>query len=405
MNTLDRELSARLAELCQAGLQRRLRRMDSPQGPQVVVEGRKLLNFASNDYLGLANHPAVKEAAAKAVAEFGAGSGAARLVCGSLALHHQLEDELAAFKGTEAALTFSSGYATALGTIPALVSRGDVVILDRLAHACLIDAARLSGATLRVFAHNDLEDLEAKLRWATGGAAGQQPRVLVVTESLFSMDGDAAPLRELVELKDRYGAWLLLDEAHATGLFGRQGRGLAETCGVADRIEVQMGTLSKALGAAGGYIAGSRVLIDYLIHRARSFMFSTAPVPAAAAAARAALHLVQSEEGQQRRARLWAGVDRVRQTLAKLGWPLAEPASPILPLRVGAEAQAVALAEQLLEQGIFVPAIRYPTVPRGQARLRLSVSAAHAPAHLDQLEAALRALGRADSFLGDASAG
>lgn len=405
MNTLDRELSARLAEIRRAGLERRLRRLDSPQGPQIVVGGRRLVNFASNDYLGLANHPAVKEAAAKAVADFGAGAGAARLVCGSQALHQQLDEQLAAFKGTEAALSFSSGYATALGTVPALVSRGDVVIVDKLAHACLIDAARLSGATLRVFAHNDLKDLEAKLRWATGGAAGKQPRVLVVTESLFSMDGDVAPLRELVELKDRYGAWLLLDEAHATGLYGARGRGLAEACGGADRIEVQMGTLSKALGAAGGYIAGSRVLIDYLIHRARSFMFSTAPVPAAVAAASAALQILQSAEGQQRRAQLWARVDRARQTLAKLGWPLAEPPSPILPLRVGSEARAVAWAEQLWAQGIFLPAIRYPTVARGQARLRLSVSAAHTAADLDQLEAALAGVGQPALSVGDASAG
>lgn len=405
MSTLDDELSGRLAEIRQAGLERRLRPVDSPQGPQVVLEGRRLLNFASNDYLGLANHPAIKEAAARAALDFGAGAGASRLLCGSLPPHRRLEEELAAFKGTEAALTFSSGYATAVGTIPALVGRGDVVILDKLAHACLIDAARLSGATLRVFAHNDLEDLEAKLRWATTGSAAQPPRVLVVTESLFSMDGDAAPLGALVELKDRYGAWLLVDEAHATGLYGAGGAGLAEACGVADRIEVQMGTLSKALGAAGGYVAGSRVLIDYLVHRARSFMFSTAPVPAAAAAAWAALQLVRSEEGSRRRAQLWAVVERARRMLARLGWPLTSPPSPILPLRVGAENRAVALAEQLLGRGLFIPAIRYPTVARGQARLRLSLSAAHTAADLEQLEAALAALGPAESCVCHASAG
>jgi len=433
MHGLDLELHAALTSLRQAGLERQLRRADSPQGTELVLEGRRVLNFGSNDYLGLANHPAVKQAAIQAVTDFGAGAGAARLLCGSMAPHHQLEEALAAFKGTEAALTFSSGYATALGCIPALVGRGDVVILDKLAHACLVDAARLSGATLRVFAHNDLEDLEAKLRWATAGSgthrarpsapspqlddpsgaeaglgphvAAKRPRVLVVTESIFSMDGDAAPLRELVELKDRYGAWLLVDEAHATGLYGPQGSGLAQAFGVAERIEVHMGTLSKALGAAGGYIAGSKVLIQYLVNRARSFMFSTAPMPAAAAAARAALQLVQSEEGQRRRTQLWARVSQIRSCLAKLGWPLAEQASPILPLRVGSEQRAVELAAALWARGIYVPAIRYPTVARGQARLRLSVSAAHTGADLEQLDRALTALGGPDSNLSDASAG
>ena len=402
MKPFDDELSRRLAELREAGLYRELRRVDSPQGTRIRIDGRVLLNFSSNDYLGLAGHPAIMEAAAKAIADFGAGSGASRLISGSLAPHHELDEALATFKGTEAALSFSSGYATALGTIPALVGRGDVVILDRLVHACLVDAARLSGAQLRVFAHNDLNDLEKTLRWAATLQSSKfkvqssklAGRALVVTESVFSMDGDTASLRDLVELKDRYGAWLMLDEAHATGLFGEYRRGLAEACGVTDRVEIHMGTLSKALGAVGGYIAGSRMLIDYLINRARSFIFSTAPVPAAAAAATAALRLVQSAEGQARCQRLWALVKQVKSDLSKLGWSLPEQPSAILPLRVGAENQALALAAALRDRGIFIPAIRYPTVARGEARLRLTLTAVHTDQDAAQLVAALGSISR-----------
>ncbi|HEY4984471.1 MAG TPA: 8-amino-7-oxononanoate synthase, partial [Verrucomicrobiae bacterium] len=295
MNDFDRELNQRLAALREQGLHRELRRVDSPQGPRIEIGGRMLLNFSSNDYLGLANHPALKAAAIKAVEKFGAGAGASRLICGSLAPFHELEETLAAFKGTEAALSFSTGYAAAIGTITALLGKDDIIIVDKLVHACIVDAARLCGAKLRVFAHNDLNDLEEILKWAdsrrqswssiprAAGLSGntlkrelQQPRTLIVTESVFSMDGDHAPLREIVELKNKHGAWLMVDEAHATGLYGKNRRGLAEELGMSDRIEIQMGTLGKALGASGGYICGSRVLIDYLVNRARSFIFSTA---------------------------------------------------------------------------------------------------------------------------------
>ena len=319
MNPFDQKLTKQFDDLRAQGLYRELRRVDSPQAPRIVVDGKPLLNLSSNDYLGLANHPALVEAAKKALDDFGAGSGASRLICGSLAVHHELESALAEFKGTEAALSFSTGYAAALGTIGALLGKEDVIIIDKLVHACVVDAARLCGAKLRVFAHNDPDDLEKKLKWADSErAAGVSPaessgkmpearsrRILIVTESVFSMDGDLAPLREIVELKDKYGAWLMLDEAHATGLFGEHRRGLAEACELASRVEIQMGTLGKALGAAGGYICGSRPLIDTLINRTRSFIFSTAPVPAAAAAATAAIRLVQSAEGEGRRARLW----------------------------------------------------------------------------------------------------
>jgi 8-amino-7-oxononanoate synthase len=387
VNAFDRDLSERLDALRVAGLHRQLRRVESPAGARIEIAGRTLLNFSSNDYLGLATHPALKAAAIRAVERFGTGSAASRLICGSLAPHHQLEEALAAFKGTEAALTFSSGYATALGVIPALLERDDVVALDRLAHACLVDAARLSGAKLRVFGHNDLNELEAILRWAAARprSGPRPPRVLIVTESVFSMDGDGAPLRELVELKERYGAWLLLDEAHATGVYGPDGRGRASEAGVVERVEIHMGTLGKALGASGGFICGSRRLIEYLVHRARSFLFSTAPPPATAAAALAALELLPTDEGRARRERLWANVRRF-QAAERNG---ARIEGPIVPWRIGDETLALAAAEHLRERGIFVPAIRYPTVARGAARLRITLSAAHGAEDLDALLGAL----------------
>jgi 7-keto-8-aminopelargonate synthetase-like enzyme len=416
VSLFDQELDRRLAASREQGLGRSLRQVDSPQGTRIRVNGRELLSFSSNDYLGLANHPALKEAALRAVTQYGAGCGASRLICGSLAPHHELEEALAAFKGTEAALTFSTGYATALGTLPTLVGKGDVVVIDKLVHACIVDAARLSGAMLRVFAHNDLSDLTDILKWADRIRSsklevrspksdlrpptsairdpGGGPRVLIVTESVFSMDGDLALLREIVELKDRYGAWLMVDEAHATGIFGKSRRGLLEEFGLTDQVEVQMGTLGKALGASGGYIAGSRLLIDYLVNRARSFIFSTAPVPAATAAARAAVDLVQSDEGRRRCEQLRARVAECRAGLTPDLWPLRQDAgpaesSPILPLIIGDEAEAVRVAAALMDQGVFIPAVRYPAVAHGSARLRLTLSAEHTTGDLTLLHQAL----------------
>jgi 8-amino-7-oxononanoate synthase len=402
VSSLDSELRAELDQLRAAGLYRELRHVEGPQGPRVRVDGRELLNFSSNDYLGLAGHAGVKEAAARAVRDFGSGSGASRLICGSLAPHDELDEAIAQFKGTEAALGFSTGYATAVGLLSALLGKEDVVIVDKLVHACVVDGARLSGARLRVYRHNDPADLEAKLKWAASraraqaagrgarGARGASPRVLVVTESVFSMDGDLAPLREIVELKERYGAWLMVDEAHATGLFGERRRGLVEAHELTGRVEIQMGTLGKALGAAGGYIAGSRPLVDLLINRARSFIFSTAPVPAAAAAATAAVKLVESAEGERLRQQLWQRVDAAKNAVIQAGFALPPVQSAILPLVIGEEKAAVQAASRLREEGVFIPPIRYPTVARGQARLRLTISAAHALDDVAALGAALR---------------
>ncbi|HVU07140.1 MAG TPA: 8-amino-7-oxononanoate synthase [Verrucomicrobiae bacterium] len=386
MNDFNSELEQRLNLLREQNLFRELRRVDSPQSPRIQIGGKTFLNFSSNDYLGLANDRVLKEAAIHAVEKSGVGAGASRLICGSLAPFHELEGTLAAFKKTEAALSFSTGYATAIGTICALLGKDDVIILDKLVHASIVDAAKLSGAKIRIFAHNDPDDLESKLKWARKNSAGQ---ILIATESIFSMDGDTAPLREIVELKNKFGAWLMLDEAHATGIIGKNGRGLADEFGVSEQIEIQMGTLGKAFGASGGYICGSRSLVDFLINRARSFIFSTAPIPAVAAAATAAIQLVQSHEGEAKRKKLFA---RIAELNSKLKIKNSKLHSAIVPLILGDENKAVETAAKLREQNIFVPAIRYPTVARGKARLRITLTAAHSTDDISELIHALKTL-------------
>ncbi len=377
--SLDSILAAKLAELEAADLRRSLRAMETgPAAPR---------NFASNDYLGLSRHPALVEAARRATAERGVGAGASRLITGTDATVLALEEALAAWKEKEAALVFSSGFAAALGTIPALVGKGDTVILDKLAHASLIDAARLSGATVRTFPHNHLGRLEALLQ----KCAGEKGRCLVVTESIFSMDGDAASLREIVELKDRHGAGLLVDEAHATGLYGATGAGLVAELGLSPRVEIILATLSKALGGVGGMIAGSRVLIDWLVNRARSFVFSTALPPGAIAASHAAIELARGAEGAALRTRLRENIALWRDGLPAT-WKGRSPSeSAIQPLLCGEAATALNLSRALREAAFFIPAIRYPTVPRGAARLRVTLSAAHPS---KEIEALLGALGR-----------
>lgn len=399
-------LRGRLASLKADGLYRQLRRLETAQGSRIQVDGQACLNFSSNDYLGLANDPLLTAAASQAMKEYGFGAGASRLICGSSAWHERLEQRLALFKGTESALTFSTGYAAAMGTIPALVGAADCVILDKLAHACLVDAARLSRAQLRVFPHNDLDKLNRLLAWAAGRRAAG--KILVVTESVFSMDGDQAPLKEIVELKDRYGAWLMVDEAHATGLFGHRRQGLCAHLGIADRVEIQMGTLSKALGASGGFICGSRLLTELLINQARSFIFSTAPPPPAAAAAAAAVDFIASAEGAERCHRLWERIGQFLQGLRSLpagerirrGGPAGGMAtfgeSAIIPLILGEEQRALHMAGELRQHGFFIPAIRYPAVPRGQARLRVTLSANHTAEEVDRL---LKCLGELDSSI------
>jgi 8-amino-7-oxononanoate synthase len=402
------ELFAKDLEALRArSLDRHLREITGAQGPEVEIGGRRLINFTSNDYLGLANDPRLREAATAAIAEFGVGTGASRLISGNLSPHLRLERALAKWKGTEAALCFSSGYAAALGTIPALIGKDDVVVLDKLCHASLIDGAKLSGAVLRVFPHNHLRKLESHLEWAQREHPGK--RVLIVTESVFSMDGDRAPLRELVELRKRFGALLMLDEAHAVGVIGPNGRGLAAAENVSEEIDVQMGTLSKALGASGGYICGTRTLIEWLINRARSFIYSTAPPPGIAAAALAGVDFLASAEGEEQRLLLWERIRLMRELLPRLdvrssalsvgrlnnsnqGSTPNDTGSAIFPLIVGKEQAALNLAAALQSEGFLVPAIRCPTVAKGAARLRITVTAAHKAAQIRELCKAIKRL-------------
>lgn len=375
-----------LTALENAGLRRNLRTLAASCGSQVEWRGHLLLNFSSNDYLGLSASDELKTAMTEAVARYGVGSGASRLVCGNHPAHEELEATLAAFKGTEAALTFSSGYATALGTIPALCGTGDILILDKLCHASLIDAAKLSGATIRVFPHNHLEKLERLLTGARE-VGDAKKRVLIVTESIFSMDGDAAPLPEIVELKEKYDAWLLVDEAHAVGVLGPQGRGLIAALGLEKRVELQMGTLSKALGVSGGYLAARRSVIDLLINKARSLIYSTAPPPALAWTASESIKLVQSAVGDGLREKLMVNKQGL---LALLGDKMrTDLPAAIMPIMIGDESAAMRTSAALLEAGYLIPAIRYPTVARGAARLRLTLSAAHETRQIEGLVASL----------------
>ena len=380
-----------LKALRAASLDRHLREISSSQGPEIQIAGRRLLNFSSNDYLGLANDSRVRDAAIRAINEFGVGAGASRLISGTQSPHVRLERALAKWKGTEAALCFSSGYAAALGAIPALVTKNDVVLLDKLCHASLIDAAKLSGARLRIFPHNNLRKLESHLEWARREHTGK--RILILTESVFSMDGDLAPLRDLIEIKKRFDALLMLDEAHAVGVIGANGRGLAAEQNVSDHVDVQMGTLSKALGASGGYICGSRLLIEWLVNRARSFIYSTAPPPAITAAALAALNFLSSAEGEERRLLLWKRIRSMQELLPRteLNKLCGAARSAIFPWIVGDEQAALNLAAALQSEGFLVPAIRYPTVAKGAARLRITVTAAHQE---DQIKALCHAMRR-----------
>lgn len=353
-----------LRKLRAEGLLRTLTPLDSSAGPRVTRNGRELWNFASNDYLGLARHSEIEAALIEGVQRFGAGAAASRLVCGTLQPHKLLEDALAAAKQTEAALTFSSGFATSLGVIPAVVGKADFVVLDKLSHACLVDAARLSGATLRIFPHNDMAKLERLL--TSIRAKSPQARIIVATESVFSMDGDLCPLAEIVGLVEKHDALLLLDEAHGFGVLGDSGMGLAEREGLQHRVTFQMGTLSKAAGLSGGYVAATREWIDLLTNRARSFIYSTAPPPALAHAALVSLELISSEQGEKLRQRMRENIACIR-----------DAPTPILPVILGSNEDALAAAAALADAGFLVPAIRFPTVPRGTARLRISLSASH----------------------------
>jgi 8-amino-7-oxononanoate synthase len=365
-----------LRKLEAQGLLRGLLPLESCAGARVLRGGREMWNFASNDYLGLARHPEIEAAMIEGVRRYGAGAAASRLVCGTLAAHVGFEEALAEAKETEAALLLSSGFATAVGVVPAIVGKGDFVLLDKLCHACLIDAARLSGAVMRVFPHNDLVKLGRLL--SSIRARDAKARILVATESVFSMDGDLCPLAGIVDLTEKHDALLLLDEAHGFGVLGERGMGLAERENLQQRVTFQMGTLSKAAGLSGGYLAASREWIDLLVNRARSFIYSTAPPPALAHAASVSLVLIRSQTGVELRGKL-------SQNRELLG----NPPAAIIPRIVGSNEAALSASATLAEQGFMVPAIRFPTVPRHTARLRVSLSAAHPSEVVSSLASAL----------------
>jgi 8-amino-7-oxononanoate synthase len=374
---IDRELE----KLAEAGLRRALEPIGPRQGAVVEVRGRSLVNLCSNDYLGLAGDPRVMQAAAEAALSEGAGAGASRLVAGDLPVHGRLERLLATLHGAEAALLFNSGYHANAGVPPVLVGRGDDLFSDELNHASIIDGALLSRATLHRYAHGDAQALADLL------ARSKARRKLVVTDAVFSMDGDAAPLADLCDACDRHGAMLYVDEAHAAGVLGPTGAGLAEQLGVKHRVDVEMGTLGKALGAFGAYVAGEARLRELLLTRARTFVFTTALPPAACGAALAALEIVRTEP--ERRARLHGLIARLRDGLLRRGFDVSRVVSPIFPVVLGSEGRALAAAAGLRERGFYVRAIRPPTVPRGTSRLRVALTAGHTEAQLDAFLGAL----------------
>jgi 8-amino-7-oxononanoate synthase len=381
------DVAERLEELRDRGLYRQLRLVGGPQGPRVLLNGRPVLLLCSNNYLGLADHPKVRGAAAEAALRWGAGAGASRLVSGNMEPHRQLESRLAAFKGYEAALLFGSGYLANSGVIAALAGTGEVVFSDELNHASIVDGCRLSRAETFVYRHGDLEHL------AWGLEQAEERGALIVSDGVFSMDGDVAPLPELLELSRRHGCRLMVDEAHATGALGRDGRGSVAAAGLSGEVDVVVGTLGKALGSYGAYVCAGAETIDLLLNTARPFVFSTAPPPPSVAAAGAALELVSPHRVE----RLRANADRFRAALAAEGLETGLSRTQIVPIEVGEAEPTMALCERLLERGIFAQGIRPPTVPAGSSRLRFTVMATHRGS---ELERAAKLVGGAARELG-----
>jgi len=376
-----KQLQADLDALAEVGMLRTLSEIESAQGPRVKIDGREQLLLCSNNYLGLADHPTLIEAACKATQDFGVGSGASRLVSGSMLLHHQLEARIAAFKGTEAALVYNSGYAANNGIIQGLLGPEDTVFSDCLNHASIIDGCRLSGATIQVYPHNDMVALERLLEQAT---KTRQGRWLIVTDGVFSMDGDIAFLPELVALKERFDAWLMVDDAHGGGVLGRLGRGTAEHFDCLDKIDLQMGTFGKAFGSFGAYLAAPQTVIETLINRSRSFIFSTSLPPGVLAANLAAIDLIDSEEGAHRRTQLEANRLLFNDLLADAGFNLCGSQTQIVPVLIGGPEPTMRAAAELFKRGIFLSGIRPPTVAPGTCRLRATLMADHTPTELRQ---------------------
>ena len=387
-------LAVELDELKAQRLFRQLRVMSTAQGPEVVVDGRSVISLASNNYLGLADHPRMNAAAAAAVAEYGVGSGAVRTIAGTMTLHEALESTLARFKHVEAVLTFQSGFTANTGVIPVVAGERDLIVSDQLNHASIIDGMRLSRAPREVYPHRDVAALRAILEKARrdGDAEGRPYRsILVVTDGVFSMDGDIAPLPGIVEAAEAHGAAVMVDDAHASGVLGRNGRGSVDHFGLDGRVAIQVGTLSKAMGVLGGYVAGSRVLRDLLIQRARPFLFSTSHPPAVAAACLEAVRIMDDEP--ELIERLWANTRRFKSELVRLGFDTGASETPITPVMMGDAATAIRFAERLFELGVFAPSVVYPTVALDRARIRTIVTAAHTEEQLDRCAEAFDRVG------------
>jgi glycine C-acetyltransferase len=395
-------LGDELAELRSNHLYRPLRVMSSAQGPIVVVDGAELISLSSNDYLGLTHHPRLRQAALNAVQEFGVGSGAVRTIAGTMDLHEELERDLAAFKGTEAVLTFQSGFTANTGVIPTITGEHDLIVSDALNHASIIDGMRLSKAPRKVYPHGDVEGLREVLRGAReqgrDGSGEPYRLILVVTDGVFSMDGDIAPLPGIVEAAEEAGAAVFVDDAHASGVLGRNGRGSVDHFGLHGRVAIQVGTLSKAVGVLGGYVAGSQDLRDVLVQRARPFLFSTSHPPAVAAACREAIRVMQDEP--ELIDRLWANTRRFKAELARLGFDIGASETPITPVMMGDPDTAGRFSQGLFAEGVFAQPVVYPTVAIDKARIRTIVTAAHDDEQLDRALEAFRRVGAELGLIG-----
>jgi len=373
-------LHDQLEDLKAHGLYFHLRILDGEQKAIAQFDGKEVINLGSNNYLGLTTHRALKRAALDAVRRYGAGAGAVRTIAGTMRPHLELEEQIARFKGTEACVVFQSGFTANAGTVAAILGKDDVILSDELNHASIVDGCRLSKATIKVFKHRDVADCE-RLCQETANWPG---RKLLITDGIFSMDGDIAPLPELCDLAEKYQCIMMVDDAHASGVLGRGGRGTVDHLGCHGRVDIQVGTLSKAVGVMGGYVCGQRDLIEFLYHRARPFLFSTGHPPAVTAACQAAFTLLDSPEGERLIKKLWSNTKFFQKRLRKLGFSTGASQTPITPIHVGEAAKAFEFSQRLFDAGVFAPGVGFPTVPEGKARLRAIVSAAHKRADLDR---------------------
>jgi glycine C-acetyltransferase len=371
-------VSETLQELRAKGVAPKLRVLEGEQKPVCLFDGREVINLASNNYLGLTSHRALRKASLEAVRKLGVGAGAVRTIAGTMKIHMDLEEQIAKFKQVEACVVFQSGFTANAGTVSAVLGKEDLIVSDELNHASIIDGARLSKATIKVFKHKDVQDCERILQ----EHANFPGRKLIITDGVFSMDGDIAPLPQLCDLAEKYGCIMMVDDAHASGVLGRSGRGSVDHLQCHGRVHIQVGTLSKAIGSMGGYVCGSRDLIDFLYLRARPFLFSTSHPPATAAACQAAFTLLDSAEGERLVKRLWANTKFFKRELKKRGFEFRASETPIIPIHVGDAAKAFEFSRKLFDAGVFAPAVGYPTVAEGRARLRAIVSAAHKREHL-----------------------